>query len=393
MYTQCIREHSLQEIASHCLASVRSQRGMETSIEQAARLPRVFGYTTLLPLAAACEFVHVSGMPCFLSAQAPGHSFVCGPVKAFHLQGQVVGVPNRRPQCRKITGMLLRSWRFRRFCRAVYFSAVQRPALDWRRQQQQNPEPLALSGGHTCFAGQSPSQSWTLVSRSGKQLTWEILGFDQVVGSSQWRTLRMGHRAGREAANGTCAWGRARWESAASGSSGRSSAAAAAYGPGSVQPDEHQFNMLVSTVLRLRKLVVRGRKSAPMWVLKLPLGLKKLRSHDDPETIRAFADILGSLMQPTDRPPVDHLKTHEYTSSLTINMLTMNHGHLTRNPKLNGREVRNMAMKDRPIVKMLMQNSAHILCLNEADAFLQESVLGNHIRDVQMFLRNRGKLH
>ena len=29
-----------------------------------------------------------------------------------------------------------------------------------------------------------------------------------------------------------------------------------------------------------------------------------------------------------------------------------------------------MAMKDRPIVKMMMQNSAHILCLNEADAFL-----------------------
>ena len=106
------------------------------------------------------------------------------------------------------------------------------------------------------------------------------------------------------------------------------------------------------------------------YPIKLPLGLKKLRSHDNPEIIRAFADILGSLMQPTDRPPVDHLKTHEFTSSLTINMPTMNHGSLTRNPKLDGREVYNMAMKDRPIVKMMMQNSAHILCLNEADAFL-----------------------
>ena len=73
------------------------------------------------------------------------------------------------------------------------------------------------------------------------------------------------------------------------------------------------------------------------------------------------------LMQPTDRSPVDHLKTHEFTSSLTINM---NHGNLTRNPKLDNREVYNMAMKDRPIVKMMMQNSAHILCLHEADAFL-----------------------
>ena len=114
------------------------------------------------------------------------------------------------------------------------------------------------------------------------------------------------------------------------------------------------------------------------------------------------------------------------------------------NPKLDNREVY-MPMKDRPIVKMMMQNSAHILCLNEADAlespndekpreliktfirlgykgivikqwssrpiaccprrtfcksgttgktyFHQESELGNHIRNVQVFLRNRRKLH
>ena len=149
-------------------------------------------------------------------------------------------------------------------------------------------------------------------------------------------------------------------------------------------------------------------------------------------------------MQPTVRPPVDYLKMHEFTSSIAINMLTLNHGNLTRTPKLDNREVYNMPMKDRPIVKMMMQNSAHILCLNEADAFFspndeksrqqdvhpirvqrhrdqamviqtnrmlcsrrtfcksgttgkahfhQESELGNHIRNVQMFLRNRRKLH
>ena len=179
------------------------------------------------------------------------------------------------------------------------------------------------------------------------------------------------------------------------------------------------------------------RKAQPVsgYPIKLPLGLKKLRSHDNPEVIRAFADILGSLMQPTDR-----LKTQEFTSSLTINTLTMSHGNLTRNPKLDGREEYNMAMKDRPIVKMMMQNSAHILGLNEADAFLspqddksrepiktfirfgykgivikqcmlclrrtfrtsgtigkthfhKESELGNRIWDVQMLLRNRGKVH
>ena len=105
------------------------------------------------------------------------------------------------------------------------------------------------------------------------------------------------------------------------------------------------------------------------YPIKLPLGLKKLRSHDDTELIRAYADILGSLVQPTDRPPVNYLKMHEFTSTLAINMLTLNHANLTRNPRLDGREVYNMPMKDRPIVKMMMQSSADILCLNEADAF------------------------
>ena len=60
---------------------------------------------------------------------------------------------------------------------------------------------------------------------------------------------------------------------------------------------------------------------------------------------------------------------HEFTSPIAINMLTLNHGNLTRNPKLDNREVYNTPMKDRPIVKMMMQNSAHISCLKEADAF------------------------
>ena len=99
------------------------------------------------------------------------------------------------------------------------------------------------------------------------------------------------------------------------------------------------------------------RKAQPLsgYPIKLPSQLKKPKSYDKPEVIRAFADILGS--DAADRSPVDHLKTHEFTSSLTINMLTMNHGNLTRNPKLDSKEVYNMAMKDRPVVKMMMQNS------------------------------------
>ena len=46
----------------------------------------------------------------------------------------------------------------------------------------------------------------------------------------------------------------------------------------------------------------RNAQPTSGYPIKLPFGFKKLRSHDDPETIRAFADILGSLMQPTNVP-------------------------------------------------------------------------------------------
>ena len=106
---------------------------------------------------------------------------------------------------------------------------------------------------------------------------------------------------------------------------------------------------------------IRMSDQVSIWMMK---------KYDKPEVVQAYADILGSLMQPTDCTPVDHLKAHEFTSSMTINMPTMNHGNLTRNPKLDNKEVNNMAMKDRPITRMMMQNSARIICLNEADAFL-----------------------
>ena len=52
------------------------------------------------------------------------------------------------------------------------------------------------------------------------------------------------------------------------------------------------------------------RKAQPVseYPIKLPIGLKKLKTYCKPDVIQAFADILGSLMQPTDRSPVDHLK-------------------------------------------------------------------------------------
>ena len=60
------------------------------------------------------------------------------------------------------------------------------------------------------------------------------------------------------------------------------------------------------------------------YPIKLPLGLKKLRSQDDPKIIRAYAD---PGIADADRPSVDYLNMHEFTSSIAINMLTLNHGN------------------------------------------------------------------
>lgn len=65
MYSQYIQEHTLPEIVAHSVASIREQRGMAMSIEQASRLPRVFGYTAILPLAVACEYAHSGCGLCF----------------------------------------------------------------------------------------------------------------------------------------------------------------------------------------------------------------------------------------------------------------------------------------------------------------------------------------
>ena len=75
-------------------------------------------------------------------------------------------------------------------------------------------------------------------------------------------------------------------------------------------------------------------------------------------------------MQATEKPAMDHCHARECCSSMTIKVLTMNHGNLARNPKLDGRELKQMPMRDRPITRMLLRNSARIICLNEADAFL-----------------------
>ena len=113
----------------------------------------------------------------------------------------------------------------------------------------------------------------------------------------------------------------------------------------------------------------RAAQDKSGYPIRLPIGLKKLMHDDDPDLIKSFTDILGSLMQPSDRPYVDHHASHEFTSSWTLNMLTLNHGNLMRNPKLDSREVKHMSMKERPLIMMMLQNSAHIIGLNEADAF------------------------
>eukprot|EP00435_Cladocopium_sp_Y103_P054219 s46_g17.t1 len=58
LYSEYIQSHSLAEIRSHSLKSIQKLRGVELSIEQAAKLPRCLGQTALLPIAVGCEYLH-----------------------------------------------------------------------------------------------------------------------------------------------------------------------------------------------------------------------------------------------------------------------------------------------------------------------------------------------
>ena len=70
------------------------------------------------------------------------------------------------------------------------------------------------------------------------------------------------------------------------------------------------------------------------------------------------------------RPRAWPCPENEFTSSMTLNALTLNHENYTKNAKLNGRELASMPTTNRPLARMLLRISARVVCLNEADAFL-----------------------
>ena len=74
-------------------------------------------------------------------------------------------------------------------------------------------------------------------------------------------------------------------------------------------------------------------------------------------------------MQGSHGPIVDYLKRKDYPSTISLNILTVNHGNLTRNPRLDNRELKQWPIKHRPLIMQMVQNSANILCINEADPF------------------------
>ena len=86
----------------------------------------------------------------------------------------------------------------------------------------------------------------------------------------------------------------------------------------------------------------RHAQPASGYPIRLPLGLKSLRTQDDPDVIKAYTDFFGSLMRATEKPAMDQFQARDCCSSMTINVLTVNHGNLTRNTKLDGRELKSM---------------------------------------------------
>ena len=61
----------------------------------------------------------------------------------------------------------------------------------------------------------------------------------------------------------------------------------------------------------------RAAQNPSGYPLRLPIGLKQLKNHHDPELIKSFTNILGSLMQGTDGHVVDYRKNrfsiHHFT--------------------------------------------------------------------------------
>ena len=106
------------------------------------------------------------------------------------------------------------------------------------------------------------------------------------------------------------------------------------------------------------------------YPIRLPVSIKSLRTSDSVETIKAHTDILRSLTQSHQKPEGEKSDPEGFHTTRTLNVLTMNHGNYTKNPKLDGRELANWPVKDRPIVGMIMESNAHILCLNEIDVLL-----------------------
>lgn len=58
LYTEYIRSRSLDAILSVSTQCLQTYRGLNVSIEQAAKMPPCLGQTTILPLAVACEYLH-----------------------------------------------------------------------------------------------------------------------------------------------------------------------------------------------------------------------------------------------------------------------------------------------------------------------------------------------
>ena len=114
-----------------------------------------------------------------------------------------------------------------------------------------------------------------------------------------------------------------------------------------VDPDAHVDEEVLYSRHRSNKPSMaeyRDAQPASGYPTRLPLGLKSLRTQDDPEVIKTYTDIL----QATEGPVMDKFQASDCYFSMTVDTLTMNHGNFARNPKLDGRELKGMPMRDRP---------------------------------------------
>jgi len=162
LYTEYIRSRSLDAILSVSTQCLQTYRGLNVSIEQAAKMSPCLGQTTILPLAVACEYLHHGcGFPavfafdlfqaCLASCQHKALEIALYAAKStsFTCKARWWACPTGDPNAGTSPTFFFHE-SFRNHGRVAAF--FHGPSLDWSWQQQSDSKPAAGIAGDSFAA-------------------------------------------------------------------------------------------------------------------------------------------------------------------------------------------------------------------------------------------------